>query len=68
MQRNNSKPMLNNAGIETANEKSSVLIPFADFTKRRTRLILNTLVTLNSVGDTVILSNISDMIRPKYKQ
>ena len=44
--------MLNKAGKDTANEKSSVLMPLADFTRRSTRPTRNTRITRSSVGDT----------------
>lgn len=52
MTRKSSSPMLNSAGIETANEKRRVRIPFADFTNRRMRPIRKTRTTLRSVGET----------------
>ena len=43
---------MNKAGSETANENNKVLIPFADFTKRRTLPTRKTRTTRSSVGDT----------------
>lgn len=66
-----SNPMLKRAGNETAREKRSVRIPLADFTKRRTRPTLNTLMTLSNVGEIKKLSSNSesdDAVRKKKKK
>jgi len=42
--------MLNSAGRDTASENSSVLIPLADLTSRRTRVTRNIRMTRNKVG------------------
>lgn len=43
--------MLKSAGIEMMRANSNFLMPLADFTRRNTRPILNTLTTLSSVGE-----------------
>lgn len=52
MTRNNSNPMLNSAGSETAKEKSRVRMPLADLTNRSTRPTRKTRITRSNVGDT----------------
>jgi len=68
MMRNNRRPMLKSAGIETASENSRVLMPLADLTRRRMRPIRNTRSTRSRVGDTNIFSIISFIARPATSQ
>ena len=64
MMRNRSNPMLNRAGIDTASEKSRVLMPLADLTSRRILPIRNTRRTRSKVGETNIFSMISFIASP----
>ena len=66
MTKNSSRQMLNKAGNDIANANSSVLIPFAPLTKRRTRPTLATLTTRSNVGDTKYFSMMSLSTRPIY--
>ena len=49
--KNSKRPMLKRAGIDTAKEKSKVLIPLADFTNRNILPTRKTRTTLRSVGE-----------------
>lgn len=63
--RKSSKQMLNKAGRDMANAKSSVLIPFAPFTRRSTRPTFATRTTRRRVGDTKYFSIISLSTSPE---
>jgi hypothetical protein len=64
MTKNSSRQILKSAGKDIANANSSVLIPLAPFTRRRTRPTLATRTTLRSVGDTKYFSIMSLSTRP----
>lgn len=68
MTKNSSRQMLNRAGKDMASANSSVRMPFAPLTKRRTRPTLATLTTLSSVGDTKYFSIRSLSTRPTKKK
>lgn len=57
--------MLNKAGRDIAKAKSSVRIPLAPFTKRKTRPTLATRTTRSNVGDTKYFSMRSLNTRPE---
>lgn len=65
--RKSSKQMLKRAGNDMASANSSVLIPFAPFTKRSTLPTLATLTTLKRVGDTKYFSIISLRTKPEIQ-
>lgn len=60
--------MLKSAGKDTAKEKSNVRIPFADFTRRRTRPTRKTRTTRNNVGETKYCLMISDKAIPGKRE
>jgi hypothetical protein len=64
--KNSSKQILNKAGNDMANAKSSVRIPFAPFTRRSTRPTLATRTTRKRVGDTKYFSIKSLRTKPKH--
>lgn len=62
--RNSSRHILNKAGSDIAKANSSVRIPLAPLTKRKTRPTLATRTTRNNVGDTKYFSMNSLSARP----
>lgn len=63
--KNSSKQILNKAGNDMANAKSSVRIPFAPLTRRSTRPTLATRTTRKRVGDTKYFSIKSLRTKPR---
>lgn len=64
--KNSSRQILNRAGRDMANANSNVRMPFAPFTRRKTRPTLATRTTRNNVGDTKYFSIKSLKTKPKY--
>lgn len=62
--KNSKRHILNSAGNDIASANSNVRIPFAPFTRRKTRPTFATLTTLNKVGDTKYFSINSLNARP----
>lgn len=58
---------MNRAGSDIANANSSVLMPFAPFTRRSTLPTFATLTTLSKVGETKYFSIMSLKTKPEDK-